>query len=348
MKRLIASIFAAVWICAGADLPVRGIHLMAPRPEEVPAAVRFISEALPKHGVNLVVLEINYRYRYSRRPNITDDGALSRSEAAQLVAACRKAGIRLIPMINLLGHQSWATTTFALLRTHPEFDETPGRYPANEGIYCRSYCPLHPKIHEVIFDLIDELVEAFEADAFHIGMDEVFLIGEDDCPRCRGRSKADLFAGEVRALHAHLAESGRQMWMWGDRFIDGETTGMGRWEASTNFTFDAIRLVPRDIVICDWHYEKPHPTAAWFALEGFPVVSSPWRKADVALGQLELMRSVRANGSKQVSGRMLGMMQTTWGSFGNFLKAYNGEPGAQKNMLEVVDCMKKLFAAINP
>jgi hypothetical protein len=34
------------------------------------------------------------------------------------------------------------------------------------------------------------------------------------------------------------------------------------------------------------------------------------------------------------------------GSFGNFLKAYNGDPAADKRMLEVVDCMKKLFGAM--
>ena len=56
-----------------------------------------------------------------------------------------------------------------LLRAHPELDETPGKYPGNAGIYCRSYCPLHPKVHEIVFDLIDELVEATGADAFHAG-----------------------------------------------------------------------------------------------------------------------------------------------------------------------------------
>ncbi|HWQ53606.1 MAG TPA: family 20 glycosylhydrolase [Bryobacteraceae bacterium] len=347
MRRVTTCFLATAWtLCAASDLPVRGIHLMAPKAEEVPAAVRFITEGLPKHGVNLLVMEVNYGY--AKRPEVADPQGLAREDASRLVAACRQAGIRLIPMINMLGHQSWAKNTHALLRAHPEFDETPGRYPGNEGIYCRSYCPLHPKVHEVIFDLMDELGDAFEADAFHVGMDEVFLIGEDDCPRCRGRNKAELFAGDVRALHAHLAKSGRQMWIWGDRFIDGETTGIGKWEASTNGTFGAIRQVPKDIVICDWHYEKPHPTAAWFALEGFQVVSSPWRKPEVALGQLELIRSVRANSTRQVAERALGVMQTTWGSFGNFLKAYNGEPGAPASMVEVVDCMKKLFAAVNP
>ncbi|NWG13334.1 MAG: family 20 glycosylhydrolase, partial [Acidobacteria bacterium] len=200
----------------GADtepLPVRGLHVMAPKPDEMADCLRFIREALPKEGVSLLVVEFNYRFQFAKRPEVVDPDALSLDQVKALVEACRAAGVRLIPQINMLGHQSWAGTTHGLLRAHPEFDETPGKYPGNEGIYCRSYCPLHPEVHAVLFDLIDELAEACEADAFHVGMDEVFLLGEDDCPRCKGQNKADLFAREVIALHDHLAKSGRTMWM---------------------------------------------------------------------------------------------------------------------------------------
>ena len=278
-------------LCAAAaaaqSFPVRGIHLSAPQPDEVGLAERFIKEALPKEGVNILVLELNYRYQFSKHPEVVDANALSPDDLKRLATASRTAGVRLIPMINLLGHQSWAKNTFGLLRGHPEFDETPGKYPANEGIYCRSYCPLHPQLHGVIFDLMDELLDVTGANAFHVGMDEVFLLGEDDCPRCKGKNKAELFAGEVRALRDHLAAANRTMWMWGDRFIDGETTGIGKWEASANGTAAALRAVPKDIVISDWHYEVAHPTALYFALEGFRVVSSPWRRSSVALRQLD-------------------------------------------------------------
>ena len=63
--------------------------------------------------------------------------------------------------------------------------------------------------------------------------------------------------------------------MWGDRFLDGELTGLGKWEASMDDTAPAIDLVPKDIVICDWHYESAPPTAVYFAIKGFNVVSHP-------------------------------------------------------------------------
>lgn len=312
-------------------------------PDEIPLAERFIKEALPKEGVNVLVLEINYHFQFTKHPEVVDANPLSLDDLHRLVAASNSAGVKLIPMINLLGHQSWARSTFGLLRGHPEFDETPGKYPDNQGTYCRSYCPLHPEIHAVVFDLIDELLAATGSDTFHVGMDEVFLLGDDACPRCKGRDKAELFAGEVRALHDHLARSNRTMWMWGDRFLDGEVTGMGQWEAAKNGTASAIHAVPRDVVICDWHYETAHPTAAYFALEGFRVLSSPWRRSSVALRQLDLIRLARGNSSPAVAARLQGMLHTTWCGFGVFAKAYFGEETGNVNAIEAVATFRELY-----
>ena len=88
--------------------PIRGLHIAAPKPDELTVALKFIQEALPKEGVNVLVLEFDYRYQFSKRPEVAEPDALSRDDVKQLVAACRKAGVRLIPQINLLGHQSWA------------------------------------------------------------------------------------------------------------------------------------------------------------------------------------------------------------------------------------------------
>ncbi|MFB3922270.1 MAG: family 20 glycosylhydrolase [Terriglobia bacterium] len=337
---------AANPVSAAEPLPIRGLNLGAPKPEDVPAVVRFIREALPREGVNVLVMEFDYRYQYASHREVVDEDALSPSDVKAIVAACKEAGVRLIPLINLLGHQSWAAKTMGLLRAHPEFDETPGKYPNNKDIYCRSYCPLHPDLHKIVFDLMDELAAVCEADAVHVGMDEVFILADPDCPRCKSRNKAELFAQEVRALHDHLAAANREMWMWGDRFLDGTVTGLGEWEASQNGTAFAINLVPRDIVICDWHYDSPPLTAAHFAVEGFRVLYCPWRKTDVALGELDLVRAARAHADQTIAPRMLGVLQTTWTDPNEFIKAYNGDSSARKESAEAAATFKALFSAI--
>ncbi len=331
-------------------LPVRGVHFSAPSKNDLGACVEFIKEVLPKEGVNTLIVEFNYRYDYRSRPEFANPSGLGKKEVRQIVKACRQAGVELIPQINCLGHQSWGSHTGPLLTKHPEFDETPGKYPENKAIYCRSYCPLHPEVHKVLFDLIDELAEACEAKSFHVGMDEVFIIGDKDCPRCGGKDPAKLFAGEVKVLHEHLKKIGCRMWMWGDRFIDGKKTGIGKWSASENGTHPAIDMVPKDIIICDWHYGKAYETPRFFAEKGFGVVACPWKNSSVALAQLKHIRSIGKDKDKAVAGRALGMVETTWCGFGSFIKAYRalekGEKVAENNASGSARCFRALFEAI--
>lgn len=318
---------------------------MGPSRDEVPRLAAFIRSALPKEGVNTLVLEFDFNFQFKRRPEMAEPGALSLEQIKLIVSACKEANVRLIPQINLLGHQSWAGNNGQLLKAHPEFDETPGKYPKNEGIYCRSYCPRHLDVHKVVFDCIDELAAACESDAFHVGMDEVFILGDKDCARCKGTPTATLFAEEVSRLHDHLASKKLEMWMWGDRYLDGASSGLGEWEAATNGTHVALALLPKDVVICDWHYEKAEPSAAIFAMNGNRVVSSPWRQVEVALGQIDLMRAFRKGANSALSSRFAGVLSTTWTGCGGFLDAYEGKTDAGKEALEAVKCFKEAMKA---
>ena len=211
----VASAASSLALDSVSKLPVRGLHLSAPAKRELPAALQFIRESLPKEGVNTLILEFDYDFDFQSRPEFGKPSALGKQEVQQIAAACHEKGIQLIPQLNCLGHQSWSRRTAALLTKHPEFDETPGKYPGNTNIYCRSYCPLHPEVHAVVFDLIDELAKACDAKAFHIGMDEVFILADPDCPRCKTKTSAEMFAEEVQTLDAHLKKIGCRMWLWG-------------------------------------------------------------------------------------------------------------------------------------
>ena len=82
--------------------------------------------------------------------------------------------------------------------------------------------------------------------------------------------------------------------MWGDRLIDGDVLDYGEWEASKNGTAPAIDLIPRDIIICDWHYEvrESYPSVPMFIEKGFQVLPTSWRKVDASRTFIEYGQSL--------------------------------------------------------
>jgi hypothetical protein len=352
MLLILGLLFLFQPLAARAELPHKGLAIASPPPKQLERFITFVETHLAPAGLNLLVLRVDYDFEYTSHPELRSENPLSREQVGKLVAMGQRHGIRIIPQFNLLGHQSWASEEGLLLQKYPEFDETPHvkmpeeyAWPNEDGLYCKSYCPLHPEVHGVVFALVDELVAAFEADAFHAGMDEVFYIADEKCPRCSGKDPAQLFADEVTRIRDHLAKTGVELWIWGDRLIDGVTTGIGEWEAAINDTHRAIDLIPRDVVINDWHYERAEPTAALFSIKGLRVLSASWHKPEVALEQQRQALTFRAHSHPDLAERHLGVMHTWWSGAERFMDLYEGKglDGADEKALGAIAANKALF-----
>ena len=284
----------------------RGLCLFAPLPEEVDTFCRYVETELVADNIDTLLLIIRYNYAFESHPECRGEHPLSRADVEKMVATCRRHGIELIPDMNLLGHQTVQDThrPDGLLKGHPEFSETPIE---QEPEYCYSICSTNEEAFRVVCELMDEVMDAFDAHYMHVGMDEVFYIG--DCERCKatGKDNGELFADWCNRLAAHIKARGAVPMMWGDRLLNSFDFGYGPWDASQNGTWTALPLLDKDFIITNWHYHNwPHfRSVEVFAEAGLKIWLCPFNSPENTKLYLDY---ALAHGGDNI----LGVMETTW------------------------------------
>ncbi|CAM3440473.1 family 20 glycosylhydrolase [Parendozoicomonas haliclonae] len=266
-------------------------------------------KTLSRLGVNNILLAVDFEFNYQCDPDLRrGEGYIGKEEAQAFVELARQHDINVIPQFHCISHQSWNEHTFPLLTKYPQFDVTPGQYPDNEGIESREWDPTNPELYPILFAIFDELIEAFDSKAFHIGMDEIFLLGSRKAVYKKDMDCAEAFAEGINRLYQHLnGERQQEVMMWGDRLIDGKAHPLGISFSSRDGLSEAIRSIPKEMIICDWQMErrKDYETMAEFVEEGFRVLPVSWK--DTGAIEDSLRYSTLIN-----SPNILGRIFTTW------------------------------------
>lgn len=228
------------------------------------------------------------------RENARSD-ALTRAEFADFVAFARANGLDVIPEVKLLTHQEKF-----LKMAYPE-----------SMFNTVTYDPQDRSVQALVFAYLEELIELVQPSAIHIGHDEVRQL--ESIGKRNGLKRGDrplpasLYLQSVRSLHAFLAEREIETWMWGDMLITPDDfPEMDERNLNGTPEFSSIReSLPRDIVICDWHYydRKEFPSARLFSDLGFRVVGASWKRPGVARAFSRYVRELPT---------AHGMMATTW------------------------------------
>jgi hypothetical protein len=66
-----------------APLPVRGIHMAAPGKKDLPALLAFVRGHLAEEGVNTLILEFNYGFNFTSRPEFADPAAPGKDDVVR-------------------------------------------------------------------------------------------------------------------------------------------------------------------------------------------------------------------------------------------------------------------------
>ena len=217
------------------QLPVRAFQWDLARQME---RLDFLLKLLPRYaewGYQELYLHLEDAVEYPSLPAVARPGAYTCAQFTRLVQAATAAGIRVVPIVNLLGHTQYLIKAPGL-RDLNELRDAAGRPLARGQI-----CPLHPRTPEVAEKLLRDMAPYCTAGKVHVGLDESFHLGQ--CPRCRAEvarvGLAGHFAGHVNRLHQLTQSLGLRLGLWADMLA---------------LLPAAIPQLPRDVIAYDWYY----------------------------------------------------------------------------------------------
>ncbi len=304
---------------------LRGYHMGIPARNKFALTKRLIKYLLVPMKYNMIIFEIAGAMRYHRHPELNEmwetikektasgewphfphhivmcgnGDTLEQEEVRELIAFAESYGLEVVPEVQSLSHVQYLT------KAHPEIAEIAEEkvqveevkdlrladIPTND-FYPDSYCPSNEKSYELLFDVLDEVIEVFRPKRFvHMGHDELYT--HNVCPICKHKTVAEIFASDVNRIHAHLKEKGLRMMIWGDML-----NTVNAYAAP-----DAIDMVPKDLLLLDfiWYFDMEHDTEDRLLEHGF----------EVAVGNLYSSHFPRYE-SRIRKDRMLGGQVSTW------------------------------------
>ncbi|MFC1781488.1 LamG-like jellyroll fold domain-containing protein [Planctomycetota bacterium] len=299
-----------------------------------------------------------YRYEFDVRINNLNYSAsrgFNSTEIKEIVRIARQRGIRAIPSLQVLSHQN----TGVLSQAYPEYmlpepDWEEGRYYRSsdyvevDGItyrsrnyhtsslddrpgygvnwsnywyvsYRRTRNPYNQQGEQVLFGMIDELIDTFTVDGIkpetiHIASDELqnwFNWPEES----NGMIDAEVFAMAITNVYNHIRQNNPEMdiIMWADMLDENWNGGKAETPVA-----GAVDLLPKDIILDDWRYRttishgydpvnRTFPSVGKYMEKGYDVIVSPWCEPGAAE---ELIWTGKKEGLR--IGKFKGVIYTVW------------------------------------
>ena len=281
---------------------LRGVHMYLPPSDVIDGEFLRVMDLLARLKYNTVFLEIGGGVEYESHPEINQTWkrfcreardyfggpqglqasenywkdsthvelagghCLTKAELKKIVDYIRFLGMEVIPEIQALSHAYYLTLS------HPEIaEQTFEPYPD-------TWCPMNDASYRLYEDIARELHDLLGFTKVSIGHDEIRVLGK--CPRCKGKSGAELVARDLNSLHDIWEKMGVKMFMWGEslqnyvnqygRRAGGKILRDGRfgriWEMPA--THEAIDMIPTDITMLDWQWGQSIYSTSEFSERG--------------------------------------------------------------------------------
>lgn len=248
-------------------LDFKALHFVIRKNKDISTYKKMIDLSW-QNGYNTLIIQLRNSINFDTlksfdRRNIR----YSKQDISQIINYAKAYGFEVIPEVKLLTKQQ------------KTFDFTNKSLLHNE----KTYNPNNPNVYKHVFALIDEILAIDEFNYFHIGHDEVY--GSDTRRKKVKALNQSSFVKDVITINDYLKRKNVKTMMWADMLWDREKFKIP--QAGVKYLKgyeDAINHIPKDIILCDWHYRsnsKDFPTYKYFVDLGFETWGVTWDNFEV-------------------------------------------------------------------
>ncbi len=292
--------FAGADIADWPSLHFRGAHIFVGR-NALPFHRKLIDRIFARYKLNAMVIECEYT-RWKSHPEIHVPYSMSPEDLRADVAYARDHFLEPIPLVNSLGHSEW------IFKNGQHLDL------AEDVSAPHAYDASNPKSYRFIFDIYQEALDIFRPRLFHIGHDEVKILGDDVFGKYPARPEnirkgiTKLFTDDTNRLADWLRARGVRTMLWGDMLLDRSEAPEAANAPTPEEAQKRRALLPNDAVIADWRYtpgSEQRNGLQVFKQAGFATLGCPWFEPE----------NIRGWAQQAIQKGALGLLQTTWAGY---------------------------------
>ena len=151
-------------------------------------------------------------------------GFYTKEQIKDVVSYCKARFIDVVPEIDVPGH------TTAIISSYPYLScrKLPIPVKTKQGIFEDVLCPGDERTLSFVLDLIDEVLELFPSERFHIGGDETPKQRWSACPKCRAKmyqlslkNEEELQGWFTCRVVEFLESKGKKVTVWNESLASG-------------------------------------------------------------------------------------------------------------------------------
>ncbi len=222
-------------------LKIRAVQLDLARQMENLSFIKEFIDFSSDFGYNCLVLYLEARIKTRSFPYPASSQCYTANQIKKIVSYAARKNMDVIPVVPNLGHTEQFLQFSPLSHLAELREGISGRF--SRGL--SMVCPSLEETYEFFEKYYTEVASLFPFPYFHVGNDESWDIGY--CSLCRkrlekGETQADIFTRHLKKTHQIVAgRLGKKMIIWDDLFEHYQKS---------------LLEIPRDIVLCCWHYDE--------------------------------------------------------------------------------------------